>query len=193
MYLLSFPEISDEEEKRFTRLASKMKLNSEIEEIKIEIEKNAIKESIEGIDLSQEVKLLSERKKLLEEEYEEFADDFPYLTLREELARLSLRLQKLEQKKGSISEVVYKSLYDEYLGSFQEVEKNLNEEEKRIREIRHQCENFFEKIDSIKEEFIIRSELGEISEEELNKKLLEFDKQKLRAQVLITVTNDILK
>jgi hypothetical protein len=37
---LSFPEITEEEEELFTRLASKMKLNFEIENIKIEIEKN---------------------------------------------------------------------------------------------------------------------------------------------------------
>jgi hypothetical protein len=189
---LSFPEISEEEENLFTRLATKMKLNSEIEEIKIEIEKNSIKESIEGINLSEEQDSLKERKKLLEEEHEESSDNFPFLIFKLELREISSRLQKLEDRKDTISDAVYESIFEEYTGKLQEAQMNLNKEEKRIREIQYQCKNFLENLDTTKEELIVRSELGEISKEELNSKLTEYDNQKKRAEDLVSVTNDIL-
>ncbi|MHA1991299.1 MAG: hypothetical protein ACW981_07090 [Candidatus Hodarchaeales archaeon] len=190
---MSFPEITEEEEELFTRLASKMKLNFEIENIKIEIEKNTIKSEIEGIDLTEETSILEGRKKVLEEEYEEISGEFQYLTLKQELNSFSARLQKLEERKETISETVYNSLYEEYLGKQTDIQSKLSQEEIRIREIQSQCRNFLAKLTEIKEELIIRSELGEIDDEELRKKLIVFDDQKSRAEDLVSVTKDILE
>ncbi|MHA1982985.1 MAG: hypothetical protein ACW967_01445 [Candidatus Hodarchaeales archaeon] len=189
---MSFPEITEEEEELFTRLASKMKLNFEIENMKIEIEKNTIKSEIEGIDLTKETSNLKARKKVLEEEYEEISGEFQYLTLKQELNSFSVRLQKLEERRETISETVYNSLYEEYLGKQTEIQSKLSQEEIRIREIQSQCRYFLEKLTEVKEELIIRSELGEINDEELRKKLTEFDDQKSRAEDLVSVAKDIL-
>ncbi|OLS24897.1 MAG: hypothetical protein HeimC3_17730 [Candidatus Heimdallarchaeota archaeon LC_3] len=189
---MSFPEITNEEEKIFSRLATKIKLNSEINQIKIEIEKNAIKEQIEEMDLSNEQEQLKERQKVLEEEFEEISDDFPFLILKQELQTISVRLKKLEEKKDTISEKVYSSLYKEYIEKYNDVQTKFNTEERRIREIQNQCKNFIENLADSREELIVRSEIGDLSENDLKSKLEEFDTQKLCAQELISVTNQIL-
>ena len=189
---MGFPEITDEEERVFSRLAMKIRLSAEINQIKIEIEKNLIKEQIEEIDLSKEQEQLKERQKVLEEEFEEISDDFPYLNLKLELNKIRERLQKLEEKKVTISEKVYSSLYLEYQEKLEAVQSKFDIEERRIREIQNQCKNFIENLAEIREELIVRSEIGDLSENDMNSKLEEFDKQKLRSQELISVTDQIL-
>ncbi len=189
---MGFPEITNEEEKFFSRLAIKIKLNSEINQIKLEIEKNTIKEQIEELDLSNEQEQLKERLKVLEEEFEEISDDFPFLTLKQELDKISVRLQKLEEKKETISEKVYFSLYEEYTEKFKDAQTKFNTEERRIREIQNQCKDFIDNLVEIREELIVRSEIGDLSENESKNKLDEIDNQKLRAQELISVTDQIL-
>jgi hypothetical protein len=98
----------------------------------------------------------------------------------------------LEERKETISETVYNSLFEEYLGKQTDIQSKLSQEEIRIREIQSQCRNFLEKLTETKEELIIRSELGEINDEELRKKLTEFEDQKSRAEDLVSVAKDIL-
>lgn len=191
---MSFPDISLEEEKLFSQLATRIKLRSEIEKISIEIEKNLVKEEIEGLDLSNERKELEERKSVLKEEYDEISEEeLPYLILKKDLSDTSIRLQKLEERKDSISQKVFDSLYSEYLEKHQNLQSKIANEERRIREILDRCRDFLEKLTENREEIMIRSELGEIDKQELNSKLDELNKQKLRAEDLVAVTSQILE
>ncbi|MFW9928803.1 MAG: hypothetical protein ACFFD1_05395 [Candidatus Thorarchaeota archaeon] len=189
---MAFPNISQDEEKIFTRLAKKMRIKNEIEEITTELEKNTIKAEIEGKDYTQEQEELETRKKALEEEYAELSEDFPYITLKNNVTEATHRLQKLEEKKSTISEKVYKLLYEEYSEKLTTLQTTLAEEERHIREIQKQCELFLDHLEETKEEVKVRYELEEINKDDMENELQDLNKQYHRATDLVKVINQIL-
>jgi chromosome segregation ATPase len=187
-----FPEISADEERMLSKLATKIRIKTEIDAINLKLEELQVKQEIEGLNLSEEQHRLEQRKTTLQEELQGITDSFPVLKLKEEISMHTIRLEKLEQKRGSISEKVYSSLSKEYSQSLADLQIKLEKEERRIRELHHQLKLFLDTLDETIEELQIRGELEGASRNFVDSKIKELENQKLRATDLIKAVEQIL-
>ena len=191
-----FPQIAEKEQQELIQLATKIRLQTEIDNINLQLEALSVREELESTNLSSEKEALQQRKHIFEEEMAEIKSaDISFLNLRKELETYKTRLEKLEEKKHSsdLSDKVYKTIYNEYSEKISSIQAQFTAEEKRLKEFLAQCTIFLNKIDETKEETKIRGELGEFDTGLLATKLKELEIQEKRAADLKKAIEQLLK
>lgn len=190
-----FSDFNDEEIDTYEKIGQKLKIRQEIQKINEKIEILKVKEEIEQVSLESDINALLDRKKLLDEEESDIIDSTEYKSIigtLDSLKSLKIKLQKLESKKGTISDNVFEKLRREYEDEFKKIEMILLKETKRIQTLHQKLENFVKNIDVIREEEKLRFDLQEYTEEQYKNILESISKNGKRAESVLYATSVLI-
>ncbi len=190
-----FSDFNDEEIDIYEKIGQKLKIRQEIQKINEKIEIFKVKEEIEQVSLESDITALLDRKKLLDEEESDISDSTEYKSIvgtLDSLKSLKVKLQRLEGKKGTISEKIFEKLKLEYEDDYKKSELLLLKETERIQKLHQKLENFIKNIGALREEERLRFDLQEYSEEQYDKILDTISKNEKRAESVLYATSVLL-
>ena len=190
-----FNNFNEEEIDLYEKIGQKIKIRKEIENINEKIEVLKVKEEIEQVSMADQIKELTDRRDLLSEEEKDVGTSEEYNLIigkLDEIKSLKKRLRKLEEKKGSISDNVYKKLKQEYDDEFNKSELILLKETEKIKKLNDEVSSFIKNIDLIKEEEKLRFDLKEYTEEKYKELLDEISKNEKRAEAILYATSVLI-
>lgn len=177
-------EITTEQLNQLKGIAKQSELKEELAKLKINIEELKVREEIEGIDLSQDIKKAEKRVKEIDGELAGSKISHPFIDMGEKRKANIERLEALEGKKDRVSEAVFDKLHTEYEEKIMKTEAAFQDEMTKMRKLETAALDLKDNIDEKKEEIMIRKELGELTEEEYKQKVAELDKQLEKASVI---------
>ena len=102
-------------------------------------------------------------------------------------------MQKLDGKKGQISDNVFYKLKQEYEDEYKKNELVLLKESERIKELHDKLESFIKNIELLKEEEKLRFDLNEYSQQKYNEVLNEISTNEKRAESILYATGVLLE
>lgn len=189
-------EFDEKEIEEYEQIGKKVKISKEIENIDEKIEVLKVKEDIEQISLKEEIDSLLERKKILIEEESDISDSDEYKSIignLDTIKSLKVKLEKLQGKKGQISDNVFNKLQQEYQEEYKKNELILLKETERIQQLHEKLESFIKNIDTIKEEEKLRFDLGEYTENEFNDIINSISSNEKKIESVLYATSVLLE
>ncbi|MHA1167218.1 MAG: hypothetical protein ACTSRU_05310 [Candidatus Hodarchaeales archaeon] len=178
-------EITDEQLNQLKGIAKQSELKEELEKLNVTIEELKVREEIEGADLSQDIQKAEKRAKEISIELNGLKISHPFIDLGETRKANIKRLEALEDKKDKVSAKVFNKLHAEYEEKIRNTEAAFQEEMTKMRELEIAARDLKDNIDEKKEEYLVRKELGELTEEDYNKKVSNLDKQLEKASIIL--------
>ena len=191
-----FSDFNEEEIDVYEKIGQKIKIRREIEKIDEKIEILKVKEEIDEKNLDDEINPLIERKKILQEEEDDLTDSEEYNSIIGKLdtfKELKIKLQKLETKKGTISDNVFIKLKQEYEGEYNKTELVLLKETERIQKLHEKLDSFIKNVDLLREEERLRFNLSEYTENQYNELLEKISQDEKRAESVLYATAILLE
>ena len=187
--------ISNVELKQYKELINRLKIKKEITNIKLEIEKLGVREEIEEIDLSKEKREMENRLEILQEEgdFSDLSKQYDVIRWKYEILGFKSRIQKLDEKKGSITPNVFEKLLEEYQVGLIQNSSKLKGAVESITNTQNSAQEFLSSFNEIKEEIEIRKNLNELSEEQFSTKLQQLEEQKESAESAFEITKLLLE
>ena len=189
-------EFDAKEIDNYEQIGKKVKIRKEIENINEKIEVLKVKEDIEQVSLKEEMDSLLDRKKILIEEENDISDSGQYKSIignLDTIKSLKIKLEKLQSKKGQISDNVFNKLYQEYEIEYKKNELILLKETERIQHLHEKLESFIKNLDIIKEEEKLRFDLGEYNEDKFNEILHDISSNEKRIESVLYATSVLLE
>jgi chromosome segregation ATPase len=152
-------------------IAEQIKSEQLLQKLQEEHEILSVRSEIEGIDNKEEIdRIASEISKLKEKEVE-ISNDSGFLTkIYPQQSQIKKRLEKLEKRRTTIQQEVYKSLKDEYLSELNSVTEQLNTAVKQLEITRQQTQPLIQVLKFQVEELAIRKDVEDLSDDDFRKK-----------------------
>ncbi|MFW9992793.1 MAG: hypothetical protein ACFFD4_12160 [Candidatus Odinarchaeota archaeon] len=187
-------QITERDLNELKEVARYSELKDEMKKLATEIEELKVRQEIEEKDLSQEIQASEKRIAEIKTELEGgLRVSHPFIELGEERKTNIKRMKTLQEKKGTISVAVFNRLKGEYEEKIKETEAKFQGEMAKMRELEVSSRDFKENIAEIKEEILVRKELGELTEEEYKQKTADLDSQKDKAVTVFRAVTTLIR
>ena len=176
------------------KIAKKVKLEDSLKKLQYKSEKLKIRAEIEGVDPSDDLAKIDQEIASLKKdsaEYEEY--EHPIFDLMEQHSKVQDRLQKLNEKKGQIQEVVYDSLKNEYLSEKEALRKQLEDTISRLKKIQQEATNGTHSLKYGIEELSVRKDIEEIPDDVYNERITTLKSQLTQSEELMTAIGFLLE
>ena len=152
-------------------IAKQIKSEQLLQKLQEEHETLSIRSEIEGTDNQDEIDRIANEIAELKEKKVENSEDSNFLTkIYPKQSQIKKRLEKLEQKRSTIQQEVFKSLKDEYLSELNSVSEQLNSAVKQFELTRQQILPLIQVLKFQIEELEVRKDVEDLTDDEFNKK-----------------------
>ncbi|MFX0086962.1 MAG: hypothetical protein ACFFAU_14995 [Candidatus Hodarchaeota archaeon] len=177
------------------QVAKQVKIEEELNKLKIKVEKLIVRSEIEGLDLSDEIEKLQQELTQLktEKDKSQSKGEHPIFELIKKQSVLEERIKKLNEKKSQIQPTVYDSLKNEYLSEKKTTSLQIENTIKKLKEIKQSASKGGQTLKYSIEELSVRKEIEEIPDEIFQKQLNDLEKEFKQSEELITAVDFLLK
>ena len=152
-------------------IAKQIKSEQLLQKLQEEHETLSIRSEIEGTDNQDEIDRIANEIAELKEKKVDNSEDSNFLTkIYPKQSQIKKRLEKLEQKRSTIQQEVFKSLKDEYLSELNSVSEQLNSAVKQFELTRQQILPLIQVLKFQIEELEVRKDVEDLADDEFNKK-----------------------
>ena len=152
-------------------IAEKIKSEQLLQKLQEEYEMLNVRSEIEGIDNKEELNRIASEISKLKEKTVEISNDSGFLTkIYPQQSQIKKRLEKLEKRRTTIQQEVYKSLKDEYLSELNSVTEQLNTAVKQLEITRQQTQPLIQVLKFHVEELAVRKDVEDLSDDDFSKK-----------------------
>jgi hypothetical protein len=160
------------------KVAKKIKLDEELKELTLNLEKLKVRAEIEGTDLSEEINKFNkeiEKTKKDNEEYDSY--NHPLVELFQNHKDVEKKLKKLEEKRNQIQPGIYESLKSEYIQEKTSITAKINESIDQLKKIERDASKATQTLKYAIEELSVRKDIEEIPENEFNEQISNLKKE----------------
>jgi hypothetical protein len=176
------------------QVAKQVKIEAELNELKVKVEKLIVRSEIEDLDLSDEIEKLNKELTRLktEKEKNQSKGEHPIFELVQKQTVLGERLKKLNEKKSQIQPAVYDSLKNEYLSEKESISLQIENTIKKLKEIKQAASKGGQSLKYSIEELSVRKEIEEIPDDLFQKQLNDLEAEFSQSEELITAVDFLL-
>ena len=175
-------------------IAKQIKSEQLLQKLQEEHETLSIRSEIEGTDNQDEIDRIANEIAELKEKKVDNSEDSNFLTkIYPKQSQIKKRLEKLEQKRSTIQQEVFKSLKDEYLSELNSVSEQLNSAVKQFELTRQQILPLIQVLKFQIEELEVRKDVEDLADDEFNKKNSQLEAELLEKEEYLSSVEFLLQ